>query len=231
MLTTRHIALILVLAATAVTPAAALASNGADDNPLAPDHHGVVVTSPAAPAANANDKDANGNDANDNDANDNDANAKDANDNDANAKDANDNDANAKDNNGAANGNDAADDHPGANDRRGASSRSAAGNGRHGGRITATGTCTMSSSATLTVKRDNRRLETQFEVDQNRDGVTWTVEIDVNGKPVVAANATTDASSGSFSLERRLVNTIGSDSIVATATSPSGEVCSATVSV
>jgi len=168
--TTRNIALILVLAATALTPAAALASNGADDNPGAPDNHGAVVTTPAGNAA---------------------------------------------------------DDNPTAHDRRGG----AAGNGRHGGRITSTGTCTAASTSKLTVKRDNRRLQTEFEVDQNRSGVTWTVEIDSGGKPVVKTSATTAGRSGSFSLERRIANGPGSDSITATATSPSGEVCSAAVTV
>ena len=186
---TRNIALIVVLAATALTPAAALASNGADDNPGAPDNHRAVAT---MPAGNATD----------------------------------DNPGTHERSGATAPAGNAADDNPQAHDRRGG-----AGNGRHGGRIASTGTCTAASTATLKVKRDNRRLQTEFEVDQNRSGVTWTVEIDSGGNPVVKTNATTAAPSGSFSLERRIANGIGSDSITATATSPSGEVCSAAVTV
>lgn len=42
---------------------------------------------------------------------------------------------------------------------------------------------------------------------------------------------TTKAPSGSFSLERRLRNGAGRDTISAEATSPSGEVCSATLTI
>ena len=41
--------------------------------------------------------------------------------------------------------------------------------------------CTDGSTAKLKVKPDNGRLETEFEVDQNRNGVTWKVTITRNG--------------------------------------------------
>lgn len=94
-----------------------------------------------------------------------------------------------------------------------------------------TGTCTGRSSAKLKVKPDDGRLETEFEVDQNRNGVRWRVVLRRNGKIVVTTRATTRAPSGSFGVERRLANPAGSDTIRARATSPSGEVCTARVTI
>jgi hypothetical protein len=93
------------------------------------------------------------------------------------------------------------------------------------------GSCTGSSSAKLKVKPDNGRLEAEFEVDQNRRGVTWAVQLRRDGKLVVNTNATTNAPSGSFSVERRVADPAGSDRIAARATSPSGEVCTASLTI
>ena len=104
---------------------------------------------------------------------------------------------------------------------------------KHGGDddASARGSCTKSSSAKLKVKPDDGRLEAEFEVDQNRNGVRWRVTLSRNGKRVAATTATTRAPSGSFEVRRRLANGAGSDRITARATSPSGEVCTARASV
>ena len=47
------------------------------------------------------------------------------------------------------------------------------------------GSCTGGSTAKLKAKHDDGRLETEFEVDQNRNGVTWTVRIRRNGSHAV----------------------------------------------
>jgi hypothetical protein len=94
-----------------------------------------------------------------------------------------------------------------------------------------TGRCSGRSTAKLKVKPDDGRLEVEFEVDQNRNGVRWSVRLRRNGKVVSRARATTAAPSGSFSVERRLADPAGSDRITATATSPSGETCRASVTV
>jgi hypothetical protein len=178
MLSTRTFALGLAVAAVALTPAAALAKNGADDGPLhAADDHGATVEP-------------------------------------------------GDDNGGAL---EAGDDNGGAleaGDDNGGRSKSAKRTVKR-----ATGRCTADSSAKLKVKRDDGRLETEFEVDQNRNGVRWTVQIRRNGKSVVKTSATTKAPSGSFSVERRIGDPIGSDRITARATSPSGEVCKAGVTI
>ena len=75
------------------------------------------------------------------------------------------------------------------------------------------------------------RLEVEFEVDQNRNGVTWQVQLRRNGKLAVNTSATTRAPSGSFEVERRLTDGSGSDTISARATSPTGQVCTASLTI
>ena len=95
----------------------------------------------------------------------------------------------------------------------------------------AAGPCTGHSTAKLKATPDNGRLATEFEVDQNRNGVTWTVSLRRNGTVATRTRATTAAPSGSFSVERRLANRAGTDTISARAVSPSGEVCTASVTI
>jgi hypothetical protein len=93
------------------------------------------------------------------------------------------------------------------------------------------GSCTDGSRVKLKVKPDDGRLETELEVDQNRNGVTWTVKIRRDGTLVVDRHATTHAPSGSFSVEKKIANPAGSDRVSARATSPSGEVCTASLTI
>jgi hypothetical protein len=93
------------------------------------------------------------------------------------------------------------------------------------------GRCTGGATAKLKAKHDDGRLEAEFEVDQNRNGVTWRVVLRRNGDVAVSTRATTRAPSGSFSVERKLTDGPGTDRISARATSPSGQVCTASVSV
>lgn len=93
------------------------------------------------------------------------------------------------------------------------------------------GSCTDGSTAKLKIKPDDGRLELEFEVDQNRAGVTWQVRVRRDGVLVVRRSATTHAPSGSFSVEKKIADPAGSDHVTARATSPSGEVCTASVTV
>jgi hypothetical protein len=97
--------------------------------------------------------------------------------------------------------------------------------------IRVAGSCTGDSTSKLKVKRDRGRLKTEFEVDQNVNGVRWAVKLSRNGTVAVNTTRTTHAPSGSFSIERRLANGAGPDTISATATSPTGEVCTASATV
>jgi hypothetical protein len=123
----------------------------------------------------------------------------------------------------------AADDNPTAGDDDGATRAQSPKRARRERRVT--GDCTGDSTSKLKVKLRDGRWETEFEVDQNRVGVAWDVSLSRNANVVVATTKTTRAPSGSFALERRLRNAAGRDTISAKATSPSGEVCSAAITI
>jgi hypothetical protein len=93
------------------------------------------------------------------------------------------------------------------------------------------GTCTGSTAAKIKLSPEDGRIETEFEVDQNRNGVTWKVVLRRNGKVAARTQATTKGPSGSFEIRRVLADGQGSDSVSARATSPSGEVCTAHASI
>jgi hypothetical protein len=92
------------------------------------------------------------------------------------------------------------------------------------------GTCTGGTSAELKLSPENGRIETEFEVDQNRNGVTWRVVLRRNGAVAARTQGTTRAPSGSFEVRRVLANGAGADTVTARAVSPSGEVCTASAS-
>ena len=116
----------------------------------------------------------------------------------------------------------------GGDDDRGGDDR-----GRGGDRteVRVSGSCSAGSTAKLKAKPDDGRLEAEFEVDQNRAGVTWRVRIRDNDRLVVKTRATTNARSGSFSVERKIDDAAGSDRVKAKAVSPTGETCTATATI
>ena len=76
------------------------------------------------------------------------------------------------------------------------------------------------------MKGDNGRLEVEGEVDSNRRGQSWAWRIKHNGAVTARGVAQTAGPSGSFSVERRLVNLSGTDRVVFRAVrSKTGEVC------
>ncbi|HZO07624.1 MAG TPA: hypothetical protein VFB52_14640 [Solirubrobacterales bacterium] len=93
------------------------------------------------------------------------------------------------------------------------------------------GTCSGNTSAKIKLSPDDGRIETEFEVDQNRNGVTWRVVLRRNGAVAVRTQGTTRGPSGSFEVERRLTDGQGTDTVTARAVSPSGEVCTAQASI
>ena len=113
----------------------------------------------------------------------------------------------------------------------GSGSGSGSGSSGSDGEVRVNGTCTGRSTVKLKAKPRDGRLETELEVDQNRNGVTWNVTISRNGTVAVKTTATTVAPSGSFEVERRLTNGVGKDTISARAVSPTGEVCTASLSI
>lgn len=86
-----------------------------------------------------------------------------------------------------------------------------------GARVERSGNCTSASDWQPKVKADNGRLETEFEVDTNRNGQHWVYEITDNNVLVKRGTATTVAPSGSFSIHTLSANRVGSDRFVAAA--------------
>ena len=76
--------------------------------------------------------------------------------------------------------------------------------GGNDSRVVRSGSCSDGSTWKLKVKPDAGRLETEFEVDQNRNGVRWDVTLRSSGKVAATGTRTTRAPSGSFSFARRI---------------------------
>jgi hypothetical protein len=93
--------------------------------------------------------------------------------------------------------------------------------------VTVRGTCTQQSTSKLKLSRDDRGIEVEFQVDENRNGVPWKVTLRRNGARVASLTARTRAPSGSFEIRRVIADGPGADRITARATRASGEVCSA----
>jgi hypothetical protein len=90
------------------------------------------------------------------------------------------------------------------------------------------GKCTQQSTSKLKLSREDRGIEVEFEVDQNRNRVPWHVTLRRNGRAVASLRALTHAPSGSFEIHRVVAGRLGTDRIAAVATR-NGETCSAAV--
>jgi hypothetical protein len=98
--------------------------------------------------------------------------------------------------------------------------------------VRVSGTCTGSSTSKLKLHPDDGRLETEFEVDQNRVGQRWRVVLTRNGKLAARAARRTTAPSGSFELRRLLLDGAGRDRVVAQAGNlRTGERCRASAAI
>ena len=105
----------------------------------------------------------------------------------------------------------------------------AAGDGRE---VVRTGNCSGATDWKLKVKHDDGRIETEFEVDSNRNGQRWRVTLRRDGIRFFRGIRVTHAPSGSFEIERRPPNGPGSDRITARAVNlGSGEVCRAAATI
>ena len=97
--------------------------------------------------------------------------------------------------------------------------------------IVKTGKCSGSSHWKLKAKADDGRIETEFEVDQNRVGKRWHVILKRNGSVAFNGIRTTRAPSGSFEVRRLLAGGAGTR-IAATARSlQTGETCRAALTL
>jgi hypothetical protein len=106
----------------------------------------------------------------------------------------------------------------------------AAGGG--GKEIIRTGNCSGSADWKLKAKHDDGRIETEFEVDSNRNGQRWQVTLKRDGVRFFRGVRVTHAPSGSFEVERRPANPAGPDRITARAVNlASGQVCQAALTI
>jgi hypothetical protein len=92
------------------------------------------------------------------------------------------------------------------------------------------GTCTGPSTAKIKLSEEDGRIEVEFEVDQNRNGVRWNVVLVQNGSRMARGTRLTRGRSGSFEFRKVAPNTAGVDAFRARATRASGEVCTARAS-
>src|ERR671911_9200 len=95
------------------------------------------------------------------------------------------------------------------------------------GDVLVQGACTGPSSSKLKLSEEDGRIEVEFEVDQNRNGVRWTVTLRRPTTLLVRTTRVTRGPSGSFELRRVVGNRAGSDRIIARGTRSSGEICRA----
>ena len=91
-------------------------------------------------------------------------------------------------------------------------------------RVIRTGSCSGSADWKLKVKTDDGRLEVEGEVDCNVAGQQWRWTLRHNGSVSDRGTATTTARSGSFEVERKVVDLAGTDALVFRAVRD-GQVC------
>jgi hypothetical protein len=89
------------------------------------------------------------------------------------------------------------------------------------------GRCSQGTEWELDLSEEDGRIEVEFEVDQDRNGVRWNVVLRQRGAVFFRGARTTHGPSGSFTVRRVVPDRPGPDRITARATRPSGEVCRA----
>jgi hypothetical protein len=89
--------------------------------------------------------------------------------------------------------------------------------------------CSAKSVTKLKLSSENGRIETEFEVDSNRNGQRWNVAIYSGGATKVSTTAVTRAPSGSFTVRTLLANGAGRETVKGLAKNrTTGEVCRVT---
>jgi hypothetical protein len=100
------------------------------------------------------------------------------------------------------------------------------------GDVSKAGSCSVHSDWKLKAGHRDGRIEVEFQIDQNRVGKQWRVRLTDNGDVFYRAIRTTQAPSGSFTVNDTTRNRSGTDRIVARAVNlNSGEICRGVVSL
>ena len=101
-----------------------------------------------------------------------------------------------------------------------------------GVQVKKSGRCAAHSTWKLKLTKDDGRIETEFEVDQNRVGRNWRVTLKHEGHRFFRGVRTTKAPSGSFEVRKFATNAPGTDKIVARARNlRSGSLCKGTARI
>lgn len=96
--------------------------------------------------------------------------------------------------------------------------------------VRTTRACAHGGQVTLKARHDDGRIQIELEVDSDRAGQSWAVRITDNGAVVVSRHAQTAGRSGSFTIERKIANRPGPDTIRARATFED-RICTAAVAL
>ena len=75
------------------------------------------------------------------------------------------------------------------------------------------GSCSEGASWKLKASPEDGRIEVEGEVDSNKKGQTWRWRLVHNGSVTARGKATTSGPSGSFDVERTVVNLKGVDKL------------------
>jgi hypothetical protein len=99
------------------------------------------------------------------------------------------------------------------------------------GEVRVGGSCGAGATSKLKLKSRDGGIELEFDVDHNRAGTQWRVAIVHERRVAWRGTVRTSGSSGSLSVERRLPDLLGSDTVTARAWGPAGVTCRATATL
>ena len=100
-----------------------------------------------------------------------------------------------------------------------------------GNGVVRNGSCSAAAVWKLKAKADDGRIETEFQVDENRAGKRWRVTVTRNGATVFSGIRTTVAPSGSFTVRRLLAGPASGRVVVTARALDGGQVCRAQLSL
>jgi hypothetical protein len=100
------------------------------------------------------------------------------------------------------------------------------------GDVRVAGTCNKNATTKIKLGLRDGRIETETEVDSNRNGQTWSVRMRQNGVLVLNTTAVTKAPSGSFSVRKVLANKAGTDTVTTVSrNAATGQTCTVTARI
>ena len=99
------------------------------------------------------------------------------------------------------------------------------------GEVRVVGSCSAAATSKLKLKARDGSIELEFEVDHNRAGSQWRVAIVHERRVAWKGAARTSGPSGAFSVDRRVPDLLGPDTVTARAWGPAGVTCRATATL